>query len=84
MIVLIIAFGSLFAQQDEILELKEKIIQLQNKFHYTTKKPVMDLFAQNSIDLKGKLETGKYKFRAVLKDNLSEKTAAKTIEFEIR
>jgi len=44
----------------------------------------MDLFAQNSIDIKGQLTAGKYKFRAVLNDKLSEKTAAKTIDFEIR
>ncbi len=53
-------------------------------FHYTTKKPVMDLFAQNSIDIKGQLSVGKYKFRAVLHDRLSEKSATKTIDFEIR
>jgi hypothetical protein len=32
-------------------------------FHYTTKSPVMDLFAQNSIDLEGKIPVGKYKFK---------------------
>lgn len=53
-------------------------------FHYTTKKPVMDLFAQNSIDLEGQLPAGKYKFKATLKDKLSEKTAEHTIDFEIR
>jgi len=53
-------------------------------FHYTTKKPVMDLFAQNSIDIKGQLPSGKYKFKATLKDKLSEKTATHTIDFEIR
>lgn len=161
-VVILITFVGVFSQQDEILELKEKIIQLQNKgtlgfqnftlcskilgfasyvpiaeavvdkngtlliyyepvnvftntrdglyeiwytqdmtllkengdivqnwkdiltFHYTTKKPVMDLFAQNSIDIKGQLPAGKYKFRAVLHDRLSEKTATKTIDFEIR
>jgi hypothetical protein len=53
-------------------------------FHYTTKKPVMDLFAQNSIDIKGQLPTGKYKFKATLKDKLSEKTAIHIVDFEIR
>jgi hypothetical protein len=53
-------------------------------FHYTTKKPVMDLFAQNSIELKGQLPSGKYKFKATLKDKLSEKTAIHIIDFEIR
>ena len=53
-------------------------------FHYTTKKPVMDLFAQNSIDLKGQLPSGKYQFKATLKDKLSERTAVHTVDFEIR
>jgi hypothetical protein len=53
-------------------------------FHYTTKKPVMDLFAQNSINLQGKLPAGKYKFKATLKDKLTEKTAIHSIDFEIR
>ena len=161
-VVIFIVGAGIFAQEDEILELKKKIIELQNKgtlgfqnltlcskilgfasyvplseavvdkngtllayyepvnvftnvkdglyeiwytqdmtllkengevvqhwkdilsFHYTTKKPVMDLFAQNSIDLKGQLPVGKYKFRAVLHDKLSEKSATKTIDFEIR
>ena len=52
-------------------------------FHYTTKKPVMDLFAQNTIDLKG-LPPGKYTFKAVLKDQISKKFAAESINFEIR
>lgn len=159
---LFIIFGWTFAQEDEILDLKEKIIDLQNKgklgfanftfcskimgfasyvplqepvidkngtlliyyepiniftnrkddlyeiwytqdmtllkengevvshwndiltFHYTTKKPVMDLFAQNSIELKGQLPAGKFKFKATLKDKLTEKTATHIIDFEIR
>jgi hypothetical protein len=52
-------------------------------FHYTTKKPVMDLFAQNTIDLKG-IPPGKYTFKAVLKDQLSKKFASESIDFEIR
>ena len=43
----------------------------------------MDLFAQNSIELKGQLPTGKYKFKATLKDKLSEKTTTHIIDFEI-
>jgi hypothetical protein len=160
--VLLIIFGWTLAQEDEILKLKEKIIDLQNKgklgfanftmcsnimgfasyvplpetvldkngilliyyepinvftnrkdglyeiwytqdmtllkengevvshwndiltFHYTTQKPVMDLFAQNSIELKGMLPNGKYKFKATLKDKLTEKTATHIIDFEIR
>ena len=53
-------------------------------FHYTTTKPVMDLFAQNSIELKGLLPAGKYKFKATLKDKLTQKTATHIIDFEIR
>jgi hypothetical protein len=53
-------------------------------FHYTTKKPVMDLFARNSIELKGMVPAGKYKFKATLKDKLTEKTATHIIDFEIR
>ena len=160
--VILITFSGAFAQEDEILKLKEKIIDLQNKgelgfqnftmcskilgfasyvplsapvldrngtlliyyepvnvytsvreslyeiwytqdmtllkennevvshwkdiltFHYTTKKPVMDLFAQNSINLEGQLPPGKYKFKATLKDKLSEKTAIHIVDFEIR
>ncbi len=161
-VVVLFAWVAIFAQENEIIELKEKIIELQNKgplgfqsltlcskilgfasyvplsepvvdksgtlllyyepvnvftnvkegmyeiwytqdmtllkengkvvqhwkdmlsFHYTTKKPVMDLFAQNSIDLLGMLPPGKYQLRVVLHDRLSEKTATKTIDFEIR
>ncbi len=53
-------------------------------FHYTAQKPVLDLFAQNSITLGGQVPPGKYKFKAVLKDQLSGKTATKIIDFEIR
>jgi len=53
------------------------------KFHYTTKKPVMDLFAQNTIDLTG-LPLGRYTFKAVLKDQLSNKFVTESIDFEIK
>ena len=53
-------------------------------FHYTTKTPVMDLFAQNSLDLSGQLAPGSYKFKAVLKDKLSGKTATRVVDFEVR
>ncbi len=160
--VILITFSGAFAQEDEILKLKEKIIDLQNKgelgfqnftmcskilgfasyvplsasvldrngtllvyyepvnvytsvreglyeiwytqdmtllkennevvshwkdiltFQYTTKKPVMDLFAQNSINLEEQLPPGKYKFKATLKDKLNEKTAVYIVDFEIR
>lgn len=53
-------------------------------FHYTTKAPVMDLFAQNTITLGGQVPAGKYKFKAVLKDKLSAKSATKVVDFEVR
>ncbi|MEW5901571.1 MAG: hypothetical protein AB1715_08940 [Acidobacteriota bacterium] len=53
-------------------------------FHYTTRAPVMDLFAQNSLDLGGKVPAGKYKFKAVLKDKLGGKTATRVVDFEVR
>ncbi|MDH4197625.1 MAG: hypothetical protein OEW05_09480 [Candidatus Aminicenantes bacterium] len=54
------------------------------EFHYTTKTPVMDLYAQNSLDLSGQLAPGAYKFKAVLKDKLSGKTATRVVDFEVR
>jgi hypothetical protein len=74
--------------QDMVL-LNEKGETLQEwpnalDFHYTTKAPVMDLFAQNSITLGGQVPPGKYKFKAVLKDKLSGKTATKIVDFEVR
>lgn len=53
-------------------------------FHYTTKSPVMDLFAENTLTLGGQIPPGKYKFKAVLKDHLSGKTATRVADFEIR
>jgi hypothetical protein len=53
-------------------------------FHYTTRTPVMDLYAQNSVTLGGQVPPGHYQFKAVLKDKLSGKTAIKVVDFEIR
>jgi hypothetical protein len=53
-------------------------------FHYTTRTPVMDLWAQNSITLGGRVPAGKYKFKAVLKDKLSGRTAVQITDFEVR
>ncbi len=53
-------------------------------FHYTARAPVMDLFAQNNITLGGQVPAGKYKFKAVLKDKLSGKSATKVADFEVR
>lgn len=54
------------------------------RFQYTTRLPVMDLFAQNSIDLEGKIPPGKYKFKATFKDQLRGESVTKIIDFEIR
>jgi hypothetical protein len=74
--------------QDMVL-LDEKGVALQEwpnalDFHYTTRTPVMDLFAQNSLDLGGQVPAGKYKFKALLKDKLSGRTAVRILDFEIR
>jgi hypothetical protein len=53
-------------------------------FHYTTRTPVMDLYAQNTLTLGGQVPPGSYKFRAVLKDKLSGKRAVKVVDFEVR
>jgi hypothetical protein len=53
-------------------------------FHYTTRTPVLDLFAQNSLNLGGQVPVGKYQFKAVLKDKLSGRTAVKVMNFEVR
>jgi hypothetical protein len=52
-------------------------------FHYTSRSPVLDLYATNSVDLTG-LAAGTYKFKAVLKDRLKKKEAARTIDFMIK
>jgi len=53
-------------------------------FHYTTRTPVMDLWAQNNITLGGQVPAGKYRFKAVLKDKLSGRTSIKVMDFEVR
>jgi len=74
--------------QDMVL-LDEKGAVLQEwpnalDFHYTTRTPVMDLWAQNNITLGGQVPAGKYRFKAVLKDMLSGRTAVKVMDFEVR
>jgi hypothetical protein len=53
-------------------------------FHYITRTPVMDLFAQNSLNLRGQVPPAKYKFKAVLKDQFKKKSVTKIVDFEIR
>lgn len=70
----------LMNENGEVMQKWEDIVD----FHYTAQKPVLDLFGQNSINLSGSVPAGKYRFKAVLKDQLSGKTVSKTIDFEIR
>ena len=70
-----------------LLDEKEEVLQEWPNaldFHYTTRTPVMDLWAQNNITLSGQVPAGKYKFKGVLKDKLSGRTAVKIMDFEIR
>lgn len=76
-----------YTQDMVLLDEKEQVLQEWPNaldFHYTTRTPVMDLWAQNNITLGGQIPAGKYKFKAVLKDKLSGRTAVKIMAFEIR
>jgi len=75
-----------YTQDMSVLTAEGKVIYEKEdalSFHYTTKSPVMDLFATNTITLTG-LASGKYKYKATLKDKLRNKTAAKIVDFEVR
>lgn len=76
-----------YTQDMALLQANGDVIQKWKNifnFHYTTKSPELDLFAQNSIDLGGNIPPGKYKFKAVLKDKLKNKSVTKIADFEIR
>jgi len=76
-----------YAQDMGLLDATGKVLQEWPNaldFHYTTRTPVMDLWAQNNINLGGQVPPGKYKFKAVLKDKLSGRTAIKIMDFEVR
>jgi hypothetical protein len=76
-----------YTQDMVLLDEKEEVLQEWPNaldFHYTTRTPVMDVWAQNNITLGGQVPAGKYKFKAVLKDKLSGRTAVKIMAFEIR
>jgi len=76
-----------YTQDMMLLDQKGEVLQEWPNaldFHYTTRTPVMDLFAQNSLDLGGQVPAGKYKFKAVLKDKLSGRTSVKIMDFEVR
>lgn len=76
-----------YTQDMVLLDGKGEVVQEWKdilEFHYTTRKPVLDLFARNSLDLGGQLPPGSYGFRAVIKDKLGDKKAERTVTFEIR
>ncbi|MFC2167850.1 hypothetical protein ACFLRW_02615 [Acidobacteriota bacterium] len=76
-----------YTQDMVLLNNEETVIQEWTdilEFHHRTNKPVMDVFAQNSIDFDGSIPPGKYKFKAVLKDKLRRESVTKIIDFEIR
>jgi hypothetical protein len=76
-----------YTQDMALLDEKGEVLQEWPNaldFHYTTKTPVMDLWAQNNITLGGQVPVGKYRFKAVLKDKLSGRTAVNMTDFEVR
>jgi hypothetical protein len=54
------------------------------QFKYASNKPAMDLFARNSVDFEGRLPAGNYSLKLVIKDQLSGKTAEKTVDFQLK
>jgi len=70
----------LLNQEDAVIQEWPDILE----FRHQTNKPVMDVFAQNSLDFDGSIPPGKYKFKAVLKDRLRGTSATKIIDFELR
>ena len=76
-----------YSQDMVLLDGKGEVIQEWPdilEFHYVTRRPVLDLFAKNSLDLGGHLSPGTYGFRAVLKDRLGDKKISRIVSFEIR
>jgi len=76
-----------FTQDMIVLDAKGGVIQEWKDimvFHQSTRLPALDVYAQNNITLGGQLPPGKYIFKSVLKDKLSDKTATKTVEFQVK
>ncbi|MBN1271236.1 MAG: hypothetical protein JXB26_03105 [Candidatus Aminicenantes bacterium] len=76
-----------YTQDMILLDAEGKVIQEWEDiltFHHSAKVPVLDLYARNSIDLKGMLPSGSYTFKAILKDQLRGITVTKTLDFSIR
>lgn len=76
-----------FTQDMIVLDSKGAVIQEWKDilvYHQSTRLPALDVYAQNNVSLGGQLAPGKYTFKAVLKDQLSGKTATKTAEFQVK
>ncbi len=65
------------AQGEEILNMPEGL-----NFNFKAQSPVLDLYAQNSINL-GELPPGTYQFIAVVHDKLKKTEARKSFTFEV-
>jgi hypothetical protein len=70
-IVLLTDKGKVLYEQEELLN-----------FRYSSRSPVFDLYATNSLDL-GELSPGKYIYKAVLRDKLKGVTAEYTLPFAV-
>lgn len=77
-----------YTQDMAVLDAEGKEVIWEQKellnMHYMARKPVLDMYAQNSLDLQGELPPGKYKFRAVLHDKLRNASVTKMFDFEVR
>ena len=65
------------AKGEEILNMPEGL-----NFNFKAQSPVLDLYAQNSINL-GELPPGTYQFTAVVHDKLKKSEASKSFLFEV-
>ena len=77
-----------YTQDMAVLDAEGKEVIWEQKellnMHYMAHKPVLDMYAQNSLDLQGQLPPGKYKFRAVLHDKLRNDSVTKIFDFEVK
>lgn len=68
--------------QFEIWYTQDIVLQKLLSFRYTSRSPVFDLYATNSLDL-GDLPPGKYTYQAVLRDKLKEAVVEYTLPFQV-
>lgn len=77
-----------YTQDLALLNEKGEVLQEWNgflDFHYMSKKPVLDMFAQNSLNLQGSgLPPGKYKVGLTLNDKLRGASVTHVAEFQVR